>query len=372
MLHLDPEGILLDLQLEGVSHDDQRRSLIHQHMTEFLERAFAGLDLALPSASASAEPWTQTQSLLNAYPSDIADLSATEIQHVARQDQEGLVHVSSTGTGRLAPGKSTLRFSIALTSEATVDLGAGALRSRTWTVVGTPTSGSTAAPAARGQPYAQAGFLEILAEPSPTFADSGDWEAAAEEGPAIAAMRRVYQEPTQGRARSGPRGEALPRFAWSEIGSSLITEAEGMGPGFHLGGGLRLPPGFWFGARAGLPGLGMSGGLPDSSLVHPRFTVDLGLGSWWSPAWRLAPRVGVGGTELRHYEAASPSWLNVPYLGFEAGLQVRLVRSWYLGLNAQVRDRLRELRVREGALGAAETLNPLAGAFGLDLVVGLP
>jgi hypothetical protein len=161
-LRMNHEGRVVNIDLEGVNRRNQRMGRINENMRLVVSRAFAGLDLQLPTGD--ERQWPQYDNWLLRAPSAEGTSGAAEVVHSRDSADDGFLTIQSAGRGMIVPGEGENKFDTRMTSTAVFDLRTGRISDRVWSVVGGPTASSWIAFGAAGYPYIQQGRAIALTE----------------------------------------------------------------------------------------------------------------------------------------------------------------------------------------------------------------
>jgi hypothetical protein len=159
-LQMHEDGRVTNIDLEGLVRRTQRMAVINENLRLIVSRAFAGLDLQLPTEDGGA--WPQYQSWLMRAPAIDGSSGASEIVHREVDRDAAFATITSAGRGLIVPGEGLNKFDARMTSEAAFDVRSGRLADRTWSVIGGPTASSFIALGTEGYPYVQQGRLVAL------------------------------------------------------------------------------------------------------------------------------------------------------------------------------------------------------------------
>lgn len=178
-LQVNQAGRLANIDLEGLDRRNNRGGWINENLRLIVSRAFAGLDLPLPTGEERS--WAQYDSWLMRAPAANGSSGGAEIVHSEVARDNGSATIASAGRGVIVVGEGQNKYDTRIAGETRFDMRAGRISDRTWTVVGGPTASSSIAFGTAGYAYVQTG--RVVALTGDTTWDVGASEELQETGP---------------------------------------------------------------------------------------------------------------------------------------------------------------------------------------------
>lgn len=210
------DGTLIAFDVEGLPDRTERDRRVQQDLRVLLQRAFAGLQLGLPSGWDRVEPWTE-KNALTTQPIGRRD-AMSRVRHTPTVDPErGVVRVASEGVVTMRTGGGGANTHPSLKGEAgglTVwDLEGHAMVGRQWWthLAGAGVVYTNAEGERRHAPQAasQAGLVLLVAE-GDTPPPVGPWGAGGYRGRSVAVVEGKMAESTASRSSTPAAGPTTP------------------------------------------------------------------------------------------------------------------------------------------------------------------